>query len=75
MKKLLRNRGLLERGERFSLKWGRDFLRKGGSQLLHQFSLSMFLLLWKYFFLFSKYSHLIDIFFQVVYFLLENAIL
>ena len=44
-------------------------------KLLHQFSLSMSSLLLKYIFLFSKCSHLIDLFFHVVYFLLENDIL
>ena len=45
------------------------------TKLLHQFSLSMFSLLLEYFFLSGKYSHLIDLFFHVVYFLLENDIL
>ena len=61
MKKLLRDRGLVE--------------RRGVPKLLHQFSLTMFSLLLKYFFLSGKYSHLIDLFFHVVYFLLENDIL
>ena len=65
MKKLLRNRGLVKRG---------------GFQIISSVFLkeSMFSLLLEYFFLSGKYSHLlwsIDLFFHVVYFLLENDIL
>ena len=53
------------------------FLRKGGFQIVSSVFVkkSMFSLLLEYFFLSGKYSHLllsIDLFFHVVYFLLEN---
>ena len=72
MKKLLRGRGLVERG---------GSLRKGeASKVFHQFSLSKacFHYYSKTFFLPSKYSRLllsIDLFFHVLYFLPENDIL
>ena len=61
--KLLRNRGLVGRMG--------VFLERGVSKLFHQFSLLLE-------FLSGKYSHLlysIDLFFHVVYFLLENGII
>ena len=56
------------------------FLRKGGFQIVSSVFVkkSMFSLLLEYFFLSGKYSHLllsIDLFFHVVYFLLENGII
>ena len=71
MKKLLRNRGLVER---------RVLLERGVFQIVSSVFLekSMLSLLLECFFLSGKYSHLlqsIDLFFHVVYFLLENDIL